>query len=100
MENGKVFFLNFPVEYILGKSPYVNDSDASYLIYRFVADNLNLELCRTDNAMVRLRKFFDGPKQIMVLQNVSWQKQKIKRIYTPEPVDVDELLESKQIKLI
>jgi hypothetical protein len=36
----------------------------------------------------------------MVLQNVSWQKQKIKRIYTPEPVDVDELLESKQIKLI
>jgi endo-1,4-beta-mannosidase len=100
IENGKVFFLNFPIEYILGTTPYVNDNDVSYLIYRFIANDLNLELCRTDNAMVRLRKFFDGPKQIIALQSVSWQKQKVKRIYIPEPVDVDELLESKQIKLI
>ncbi|MEA2065779.1 MAG: cellulase family glycosylhydrolase [Thermotogota bacterium] len=100
MENGKIFFLNFPIEYILGATPKVNDSDVSYSIYRFMANDLNLKLYRTDNAMVRLRKFFDGSKQIMAMQNVSWQKQKIRRIYTPEPVDVDEQLESKQIKLI
>ncbi|MFO7882555.1 MAG: cellulase family glycosylhydrolase [Kosmotogaceae bacterium] len=96
---GKVFFLNFPLEYILGKTPYVNDNDLSYLIYRFIAKNLNLNIFRTDNASVRLRKMVNGAKQIMFLQNVSWKKQKVKRVYVPDPVDVDELLDPKQVKL-
>ncbi|TYB94741.1 MAG: cellulase family glycosylhydrolase [Kosmotoga sp.] len=96
---GKIFFLNFPMEYILGKTPYVNDNDASHLIYRHIAKDLNLRICRTDNAMVRLRKMFDGSKQIIVLQNVSWKKQKIKKIFTPNPVEVNETLDPKEIKL-
>ncbi len=96
---GKIFFLNFPLEYILGKTPYVNDNDVSYLIYRFVAKNVNLNLYRTDNAMVRLRKMVEGSKQLLVMQNVSWEKQEIKKIYTPDPTEVNETLEPKEIKL-
>ncbi|MFW6120750.1 MAG: beta-galactosidase trimerization domain-containing protein, partial [Petrotogales bacterium] len=96
---GKIFFLNFPLEYILGKTPYVNDNDVSYLIYRFIAKNVNINLYGTDNAMVRLRKMVDGSKQILVMQNVSWEKQKIEKLYTPDPVEINETLEPKEIKI-
>lgn len=100
LEKGKVFFLNFPLEHLLLKTPMVNHTDLSHLLYRKIAKDAEIELHYTDNPLIRFRPLYKDHEKLAVLQNISWEEQKAEYILSPITLKISLLLKPKEYKII
>ncbi|WP_053001087.1 cellulase family glycosylhydrolase [Kosmotoga pacifica] len=97
---GMIVSLNFPLEHILAKTPMINLTDSSHLLYRYIASQAELELYYTDNPLVRLRPFKKGGQIMVMLYNVSWEEETVNSIKAPIELEIKERLKPKEFKVL
>lgn len=98
---GKIIFLNFPVECLLGSQVEINDRDQSHLLYRKLAADGNVLCSHTDNPVIRVRPLRNQDDEIVLLQNVSWCSQVFTEVIVEgrEPLNIKGSLRPKEIRI-
>ncbi len=99
---GKILFVNFPIEQLLSVQAQVNDHDQSFLLYRKLAAEAGVDICYTDNPMIRVREVRSDNDRIVFLQNVSWVHQKLSGLFrnVRKELEIVDALDPKEAKIV